>query len=276
MSPAPNDLDPRFAAALAWDAPARRRLLDQLAAQPRADALARVDGDLADVLVASLASERRSEQRHAAEVIARLAPDSAALLAALRRALGDASARLRWGAAYTLGHALPPGPELWPAARETLELDDGDQRWAAAELACAIARAHPSVLVEIRQELGASSATLRKMCLYCLRDLGEADAPRWARALLDDGDAGVRLAALATVARATPASEDARAAAERLAAMLPDDPDLGVRRAAAATLGKLGAASITVLAALRTAAAASDASLARAALGALRTLGASG
>jgi len=184
---------------------------------------------------------------------------------ALHEALAAADARLRWGAAYTLGRGLPAGPELWPAARETLALDDGDQRWAAAELACAVARAHPAVLAEIRAALRAESATLRKMCLYCLRDLGVADTGNAARELLADPDGGVRLAALSAVARTAPGSADAHLTAARLTPLLDGDPDPGVRRAVAATLGKLGVTTAAVLDGLRAAAASADPSLARAA-----------
>lgn len=250
--------------------------LDALARLPRDEAIARLDDVLADALVTALAAERRGQQRHAAEVLGGLAGDAAPLRRALQRALSSTSARLRWGAAYTLGRALPPGPELWPAALETLALDDGDQRWAAAELACAIARRHREVLDAIRGELGSPSATRRKMCLYCLRDLGDPDAPRLAIALLSDADAGVRLAALATIARVEPGGAAACAAAEAIAGMLAADADAGVRRAAAATLGKLGAPRPAVLAALRAASTSTDASLARAARGALDALDAPG
>lgn len=250
--------------------------LDALARLPRDEAIARLDDTLADALVSALAAERRGTQRHAAEVLGGLAGGSPPLRRALQRALSSTSARLRWGAAYTLGRALPPGPELWPAALETLALDDGDQRWAAAELACAIARRHHEVLEAIRGELGSASATRRKMCLYCLRDLGDPDAPRLAIGVLADADTGVRLAALATIARIEPGCAAAHAAAAAVAAMLAADGDPGVRRAAAATLGKLGAPGPAVLAALRASSASSDASLARAARGALDALGAPG
>jgi len=252
---------------------ARQRALAALAGLTVAAASALAEhGTVAADLVAMLANERRTEQRRTADILAPLLGGSPALVAALRTALAATNARLRWGAAYTLGRGLPPGPELWPAARETLALDDGDQRWAAAELACAVARRHPAVLAEIRAALCAESATLRKMCLYCLRDLGVADATGVARELLADGDAGVRLAALSTVARTPPGSPDAHATAARLLPLLDGDPEPGVRRATAATLGKLGVASEPVLERLRAAAGSSDPSLARAARSATTTL----
>jgi len=248
--------------------------LEHLARLPRQEAAALIDAATADSLVRALAAEHRTEQRHAAELIAGLVEDSVPLLRAVRAALAAPDTRLRWGAAYTLGRALPPGPELWPAALETLALDDGDQRWAAAELACKIARRHPEVRAALRAEIASPSATRRKMCLYCLRDLADPEAPALAIRLLADPDAGVRLAALATAARArgSPVVSETAAA---VGTLLDADADLGVRRAAAATLGKLGDDGSAVLAALRSAAASQDPSLARAARGALDALGAS-
>lgn len=255
------------------DATAVRAAIERLA-QLGPDAARSIEDDGADQLVLALAAEHRTDQRRAAEALGALAAASPPLQRALRRALDAADPRLRWGAAFALGRGLAPGPELWPAALETLTLDDGDQRWAAAELACAIARRHPEVHAAIRAELGAASATRRKMCLYCLRDLGDREAPALAATLLADPDAGVRLAALALVARVEPASATAGKLAGAIAALLEGDADPGVRRAAAATLGKLGTPAALVLAALRAAAASADPSLARAARGSLALLGA--
>jgi HEAT repeat protein len=258
---------------LADDAPgARRAALELLASVPTAAAGTLVDAAAAGPLVGALASAKRSEQRRAAEILAPLVSGSPALHTALRRALDAPDARLRWGAAYTLGRALPAGPELWPAARAAMALDDGDQRWAAAELTCAIARNHPALLSEIRSALRDERATLRKMSLYCLRDLGTAETTALARDLLGDPDAGVRLAALSALARTAPGSSDAVQSAARLLPLLRGDPDVGVRRAVAATLGKLGVGGDDVLQALRAAAAEADPSLARAARAAAAAL----
>lgn len=257
---------------LRGDAAARREALARIAALPRETIGALIEDELAAALTDTLGAAHRTDQRGAADVIAPLLPLSDTLCAALRAALASPSARLRWGVAYTLGRGLDATPELWPAALETMMLDDGDQRWAAAELACKIARRDPSVLDEIRAALGGASATLRKMALYCLRDLEAPDAPRLAHELLRDPDAGVRLAALSCVLRAGSGAELAREAAATIAALLVDDPDAGVRRAAAATLGKLGVADPGVFAALERASRSEDPSLARAAAAALQAL----
>jgi len=251
------------------DAATRARALAALARQVRLDGGAAIDHAVARALHVPLGSADRSEQRRAADLVASLAAGAPPLLAALRDALGAAEARLRWGAAYALGSALPPTRELWPSARETMRLDDGDQRWAAAELTCRIAQNEPEVVDDLRAALADPSPTLRKMVLYCLRDLRDPGAAAAARELLDDPDAGVRLAALAAL---SVADGDAAAIAIRVAVVLAADPDAGVRRAAAVTLGKLGTAAPEALAALRTAARADDASLARAATSALRIL----
>jgi HEAT repeat protein len=209
-------------------------------------------------------------------VLARLAVCSAPLRAALAGALRAPGQRLRWGAAYTLGRASLAGPEVWPAVREAMALDDGDQRWAAAELGCALVRRHPALGAELRAALGTESATLRKMALYCLRDLAADDAPALARAALADPDAGVRLAAVATAAGTAPGSAHAGSCAAGLARAVAADPDPGVRRAAAAALGKLGVAADDVLRCLDEASQSPDQSLARAARSALRTLSGGG
>lgn len=263
-----------LAAALgASDAATRTAALSALAERVRADGAIVIDDAIARALLVPLGSASRTEQRHAADLVAPLVTDAPALLAALRDALVAPAARLRWGAAYTLGRALPPTRELWPSALETMRLDDGDQRWAAAELACAIARRDPGVATEIRAALGEPSPTLRKMLLYCLRDLRDAHAAEAALDRVADPDAGVRLAALAVLTAVTaPETEGARAA-ERVAGVLASDSEPGVRRAAAVALGKLGVGTQPVLDALHAAVRSSDASLARAASGALRALG---
>jgi HEAT repeat protein len=263
-----------LADALAGSDPvARAHALSALAARVSAEGPSAIDAGIARALLLPLGSSSRTEQRHAADLVAPLAASSPVLLAVLREALAASESRLRWGAAYALGRALPPTRELWPSVLETMRLEDGDQRWAAAELACRIARRDPAVAVEIRAALADPSPTLRKMVLYCLRDLRDPGAVAAARALLSDGDAGVRLAALATLTAVCTGERADTATAERVAALLGSDDDAGVRRAAAVALGKLGVKGPAVVTALLAAARADDPSLARASAGALRALG---
>src|SRR6185369_5800092 len=122
------------------------------------------------------------------------------LAAALERALESPRARMRWGAAFTIGRAVAiPPASVWTAVREAMSLEDGDQRWAASELACRLARHHPAILGELRSAVADDSAVLRKMALYCLREVRPPDLAKVGRAALADPDSGVRLAALATL-----------------------------------------------------------------------------
>lgn len=263
-------------AALAGEGPARLEALEELARHPP-DASARVvDARLARALVATLASERRSEQRRAADVLAPIAVCAEPLRAALTEALRHPSQRVRWGAAYTLGRASCAPPDAWPVVREAMELADGDQRWAAAELACGLARRHPEVAGELRAALAAGTPTLRRMALYCLRDLAAEDGPALARCAFGDADVGVRLAAVSAASRAAPGSAEAASSAAALARLVEADPEPGVRRAAAAALGRLAVREASVLRALEDAAAGPDPSLARAARGALHALAGGG
>jgi HEAT repeat protein len=221
--------------------------------------------EVATALVAALDHPHRTHQRRVAETLLAFLADAPGLRAALSRALGADSPRLRWGAAYVLGRAGSPPREVWPAAAEAMALADGDQRWAAAELACTAVRTHPELRTALVAGLESESATLRKMTLYCLRDLRDPEGGSLARARLHDVDPGVRLAALAALASATPSEANALAIGERVA----QDSDLGVRRAAAAVLARVGVDHPTLVAILEAAASSSDPSLARAANAAL-------
>lgn len=233
---------------------------------------ARLDDQAIEALLSPLGSERRSEQRLAADAISPLVGSTPRIAAALRAALASPRQRLRWGAAYTLGQSGDMTPAMWPAVVEALARDDGDQRWAAAELACKLARTSGEVLASLREAVAAESPLLRKMALYCLRDLMDAALTRLARNALGDRDPGVRLAALSAITR-VPESDSLRVElAEEVAALLARDANPGVRRAAAVALGKLAAASTAVLAALSRAERDSDPSLARAAAAARKRL----
>jgi len=240
----------------------RSEVLAALLARTPEEWRERVDDELAKALVALLGDASRTRQRRAADAIGALFTDVPALERELSRSLASPEARLRWGAAYTLGRAASPRADIWPPVREALAREDGDQRWAAAELACRLAREHASVLQEIRDGLSSPSPTLRRMLLYCLRDLAVPDLARAACGALADPDSGVRLAALSALTRA-PLAGESTICAEAVAALLEAEPEPGVRRAAAAALGKLGVASAPVLEALSRAAASDDASLAR-------------
>ena len=209
--------------------------LERLSAAQRS---LRIDPSVATELARMLDDPSRTRQREVADLLRRWVASAPALEQALRTALAALEPRLRWGAAYTLGHALPSPPtELWPIVRETLALEDGDQRWAAAELACSLARAHRSVRDEILAAVDSGSASVRRMLLYCLRDLGDEDLAGVARRRLADEDPGVRLAALSAATRCPPGAP--ADLGEEISRLVGEDPDPGVRRAAAVALSRL-------------------------------------
>jgi HEAT repeat protein len=159
------------------------------------------------------------------------------------------------------------------ALSEALSDDDGDIRWAAANLIVRLGGEYPEEIRERLITLGDDSdSNARKMALYCIRDLGirGADLLAVLERAVRDLDVHVRLAALAVLTRLTDAIDDAA----RLAiGCLESDSDAGVRRAAAVALGNLQHNSTRTAEALRAAAGdLSDTSLARAARGALERL----
>lgn len=229
-----------------------------------------VDPAELDALVACLGHTAKAVQRPAADACGALAAQGIAIEPRLTSALDAADPRLRFGAAYALARLGPPPPAALPALLAALSLDDGDVRWAAAEL---IARTEPrtAAVAGLLPLVTIGNAPQRKMALYCLRDLDAAgeEVERVAVAALNDPDRGVRLAAMATLARL--ATRDRAAAAEALLKAL-DAEDPRERRAAAAALGDLGLDTDAIRAALEHAAQGDDPSLRRAAARSLRKL----
>jgi len=243
-----------------------RETIAALAARAGEDASARA------ALVDWLGADCKPVQRAAADALLCAAEQGAAadVCARLVAALGDASPRRRWGAAWTLSLLGPPPPACLPVLVDVIGHADGDLRWAAAAVLLAM-RDEPTLVPRLVALAGDGNPVQRKMALYCLRDLdaGGAEPAAAARRALDDPDAGVRLAALAAALRL---GGDAHTLAAAVAARL-DDADAGVRRAAAATLGRLGVANDVVRAALARAIDGDDAALARAARAARTRLG---
>lgn len=219
-------------------------------------------------LADALGAADKASQRRAADEFVSLAARGIAVEAALHAALVSGCARQRWGAAFTLARlgSLPRG--AIPVLLEALGMPDGDVRWAAADILIRQGMAAGAALAALARD---GAPAQRKMALYCLRELGAwtAATDALARGALADADAGVRLAAMASLAR----QALDRAAASAAVSLLLRDPVPGVRRAAAVTLGRLGVDLPAVRAALETAAAGNDPWLARAAAGALGRLG---
>lgn len=242
---------------------------DQLAAIEEIGARGDADSGELEALGDCLASQSKLVQRRAAEAFATLAGHGVPIERRLHACLRSADVRQRWGAAFALAlvGALPP--QALPVLIAALGADDGDQRWAAAEiLVHKISDA--GRLEALRELLHQGSALQRKMAAYCLRDLATRSAEIEAAVLarLQDPDAGVRLAAISALPRV---ACDVSTVSHQLIALLRQG-DARCARAAAAALGVLSARSEEVLAALRRAAATTDPSLQRAARRSLAAL----
>jgi len=229
------------------------------------------DTDEIDALAGCLGHGRKTVERPAAEAFAALARHGVPVEAALDRALASPSSRQRWGAAFALALLGPPPLRTLPTILDTLGVDDGDMRWAAAAI---VRRTEPreAVVDALRDLLARGNAAQRKMALYCLRDLDarSTEVERAVVGALRDDAWDVRLAAIASLPRL---ALDRTAAAACLVGEL-QRGDERTKRAAAAALGALGERTPTVLDALATASGAVDAALRRAAERSLRDLGA--
>jgi len=243
---------------------------DRLAAIAALTAQGSADPEELAALVECLAHPAKAVARRAAEACGVLSRRGVGVRDVLLRHLTAPDMRRRWGAAFALSMLGEPPPESAAALLEALGCDDGDIRWAAADILRRL-QGRPDLLDRLCALLREGNAAQRKMAAYCLRDLDarrDVVAPALSAAL-DDSEPAVRLAAMSALARLC---VDRAAAARRIALRL-SDVDAGVQRAAAATLGQLGERSEPVLAALRAAAGSSDTSLQRAANRSLRILG---
>jgi len=206
-----------------------------------------LDADICGALVELLADERKEVARRAAGALVHAAADPACR-PLLERALADAHPQRRWCAAFALARSGVAGDRVFDVALDALGFSDGDVRWAAAEIVCARVRAAAAeepdaarsfdALARLRAAACSPSAERRKMALYCLRDLGVADVTPFTAAL-EDSDRGVRLAALAGLARSASIPDTALRALTKAAS---SDSDDGVRRAAVVGLARRRAA----------------------------------
>ncbi len=231
-----------------------------------------------DALISCLGASRKVIQRRAAEAIAATALHDARVVEKSRAMLSHHDPRAQWGAAYALGlvsldDALDS--RAMPVLLNTLASNDGDVRWAAAELIVRLGRKNPEAVSKQLIELAENgNLNARKMALYCLRDVGGPPDQLLAVAESCCGDHHtlLKMAALSLITRIHDVGDRAATLAIRL---LQGDPDGGVRRCAAVALGHLGNRSPFVTDALRRAAnAEGDIYMKRAAQGALTRLGA--
>ena len=232
-----------------------------------------------DALLQCLGATRKVIQRRAAEALAASALYDAHVIEKLRAMLSHHDPRARWGAAYALG--LVNSDEaldlrVMPSLVEALASDDGDVRWAAAELAVRLGRKnHDAVSNQLIALARSGNLNARKMALYCLRDVGgpREELLAVAESCCSEHQSLLKMAALSLIARLAGSGDRAAALAIRL---LEGDPDGGVRRCAAVALGHIGNRSHQVTEALtRAANAEGDIYMKRAAEGALTRLGAS-
>ena len=194
---------------------------------------------LLEPLVGALGDPAREVARAASDALAALAPRHPEVDALLRRALHGDAPRSRWGAAWTKARLGPPDEGLLPALVEALGAGDPDTRWAAARILVDLGRQGGTALhVALGLARGAESPVVRRMSVFCLRELAaqdEAIAPALLEASADP-DPDVRRAALTSFA----SLRDAPAfVVERLLAVLRDDDDPAARRLAVLALGEL-------------------------------------
>lgn len=227
--------------------------------------------DVLHGLLHCLGHARKAVQRGAAAQLVRFAHSSSEIEPALIDKLTDADPRVRWTAAFTLSQLDLPEPFPLPVLIENLGHEESDLRWAAAMAVLRLADHHPRVTEEMVRLAGMGNAVQRRMALYCLRDLGETgqEAQTAYLASLTDPAPMVRLAGLSCLGKLKIATSVAR---DTLLRLLDADPDPGVRRATAVTFGQIGESSPPVIEALRQATRQDDASLRKAAAGALERL----
>jgi hypothetical protein len=183
-------------------------------------------------LIALLAAATKEERRMAAQQLIALAVREPEAVAALSVALADADPHRRWGAAFVLHRAGVRDDGVFRGALVALGADDGDVRWAAAEMVVSLAAANAVRRDRVREIASDPAATGRKMALYCLRDLGGDDADVFVAGLTAH-DSGIRLAAVACLGRVRTLSTRE---VDALLAAVENDPDAGLRRAATVAL----------------------------------------
>lgn len=222
-----------------------------------------------EAMTACLGAPEKLVQRRAAETFAELYRAGIDVEPALLSALSSQEIRQRWGGAFALSLIKPVPEQARAVLLECLGMDDGDIRWAAADL---IFRglATDADAEDLYRLLLSGNVNQRKMAAYCMRAQGKrvAAAQSALTSALADPSVAVRLAALAALSRV---ALDAGEAARRVAVLL-DDADPGVRRAAAAALGEFDECPPGVLDGLHRAQASDDQSLQRAATRSLAKL----
>lgn len=196
-----------------------------------------------DALLQCLAARRKVFQRRAAEALATYAVHDGRVVENLRAMLSHHDQRARWGAAYALGRVASEDAldlRALPILFEALASNDGDVRWAAAELVVRLGKQHrDAVSGAVIQLARGGNLNARKMALYCLRDVGgpREDLLAVAETCSTDHSSLLKMATLSLIPRIADGGARSAAVALRL---LENDPDAGVRRCAAVALGHIG------------------------------------
>jgi HEAT repeat protein len=141
------------------------------------------------------------EACEAAVALVRRDPELNAELVALLRA---APPHVRFAAAWVLFRARRPNLRLLPALLGSLELEDGDRRWEAAQMLVQLGRIDASVTTVLQHEVGQASAPeRRRMAIFALRELAPEDARTRSALLLalEDSDGAVQRASLASLVK---------------------------------------------------------------------------
>jgi HEAT repeat protein len=226
--------------------------------------------DRALVLLAPLRDPRKTVRRAAAHALESAAGNDVHVRNTLYAGLASAERRTRFACAFALARAgaSTAAPRVLNALCEAIDASDPDERWAAASAIVRLGRKAGARARLVKLARTAAPRT-RRMALYCLRGIEGPHPCGLGAEAARDGDAHVRLAALAMIAvRGDGCSRCAACALDRLLR----DRSAGVRRAAAAALGKIGVGSAAIVDALRRAAEYPDSGLARAARGSLERL----
>ncbi|MCG8589923.1 MAG: HEAT repeat domain-containing protein [Proteobacteria bacterium] len=194
---------------------------------------------LVEHLGQALGDPVKSVARAASDALANLGPTVPEVSDVVRDALHSQNPQQRWTAAFTSARLAPPGLGLIPALVEAMSSGDGDIRWAAAKLLVETGRLHPEVLgVALGLVRGAENAAVRRMAVFCLRELAP-DRPEAATLLIEarsDPDPHVGRAALTVMASLL---EPPRSTYDCLLEVLVDARDGATQRLAAVALGEL-------------------------------------
>ncbi|HET9063015.1 MAG TPA: HEAT repeat domain-containing protein [Candidatus Binatia bacterium] len=183
-------------------------------------------------LIELLAAASKEERRMAAEQLIELADREPSAVAALRAALTDADPRRRWGATFVLHRTGVRDEGVFGGALTALGSNDGDVRWAAAQIVVLLAASNADRRKRVRDIAADPAAAGRKMALYCLRDLGGNDEDVFVAGLAAP-DSRVRLAAVACLGRVPTLSA---LEVDALLTAVANDTDAGMRRAATVAL----------------------------------------